>query len=87
MDFIIESTVDGKGSEIFIPKLRAYTIRDLKDSLMDLLGNCDERKIPIRPGEKMHEVLINEDEIRYTWEYCNKYVIFNPTKNEEESHN
>src|SRR3990172_4969955 len=33
LDFILESTQSGKGSEIFVPKLRAYTISDLKDAL------------------------------------------------------
>jgi UDP-N-acetylglucosamine 4,6-dehydratase/UDP-glucose 4-epimerase len=84
LDFILESTIQGHGSEIFVPKLRAYSIRDVRDALKELLGNADEKKISIRPGEKMHETLINEDEMRYAWEYRNKYVIFNPIKNEEE---
>ena len=84
LDFIFECTVDGRGSEIFVPKLRSYSIIDLKDALIDLIGESAEAKIPIRPGEKMHEILINDDEIRYSWEYRNKYVIFNPTKDEEE---
>jgi len=84
IDFILESTIQGRGSEIFVPKLRAYSIRDVREALKELLGNADEKKISIRPGEKMHETLINEDEMRYAWEYRNKYVIFNPIKNEEE---
>jgi FlaA1/EpsC-like NDP-sugar epimerase len=32
----------------------------------------------------MHEVLINDDEMRYAWELGDKYVIFNPTRSEEE---
>ncbi|MEO9309483.1 MAG: polysaccharide biosynthesis protein [Nitrososphaera sp.] len=84
LDFILEATMQGKGSEIFVPKLRAYTIKDLKDALKELIGNTGEKKISIRPGEKMYETLINEDEMRYTWEYRNKYVIFNPIRNEDE---
>ena len=30
LDFILESTISGKGSEVFIPKLRAYKIDDVK---------------------------------------------------------
>jgi len=84
LDFILESTRMVKGSEIFVPKLHAYTIADLRDALFDLIGKKEEKKIPIRPGEKMHEILINEDEIRYTWEIDNKYVIFNPSLEEKE---
>jgi FlaA1/EpsC-like NDP-sugar epimerase len=84
LDFILESTMHGKGSEIFVPKIRSYSINDLKSALNELLGNTGERKVPIRPGEKMHETLINEDEIRYAWEFDNKYVIFNPIRSEED---
>ena len=84
LDFILESTLVGKGSEIFVPKLRAYSIQDLKRALIELIRNTGEKKIPIRPGEKMHETLINEDEMRYTWEWNGKYVIFNPMKGEDE---
>jgi len=38
--------------------------------------------ISIRPGEKLHEYLINEDEIRYTWELDNKMLIFSPLYDE-----
>jgi len=84
LDFILESTGMAKGSEIFVPKLHSYTITDLRDALFDLIGKKEEKKIPIRPGEKMHEILINEDEIRYTWELDNKYIIFNPIQEEKE---
>jgi len=78
LDFILNATNSGKGSEIFVPKMRAYNIVDLKDALNDLLGNYGEEIVGIRPGEKLHEVLINEDEIRYSWEYNDMYLITNP---------
>jgi len=59
LNFILESTLEGKGSEIFVPKLGVYTIEDLRDALKNLFENVGEKKIPIRPGEKMYEVLIN----------------------------
>ena len=34
--------------------------------------------IGIRPGEKLHETLINSEEIRYSWEYRDVYMITNP---------
>jgi len=83
LDLILESANIGKGSEIFIPKLQAYSIIDLKNALIDLLNDTGEEITGIRGGEKMHEVLINEDEIRYTWELNDKYVLFNPMHKEE----
>ena len=84
LKFILEAAMHGKGSEIFIPKLKAYTISDIKDTLFELLKRTGEQKIPIRPGEKINEVLINKDEMRYVWEFKNKYVIFKPTLMDEQ---
>ena len=83
LEFITNAAQMGKGSEIFVPKLRAYTITDLKNAIMDIVGNTGERKIPIRPGEKIHETLIDGDEIRNTYELGTNYVIVNPLLKEE----
>ncbi len=84
LDFILDSVQIGKGGEIFVPKLRAYTINELKKALIELLGDPGEEHIGIRPGEKMFETLINRDEVRYTWEINDKFVIFNPLHSFEE---
>ena len=75
LDFIFNATKIAKGSEIFVPKLRAYNIVDVKNALTELLSDTGEKIIGIRTGEKLHETLINEDEIRYSWEYKNMYMI------------
>lgn len=84
LNFILNATINSRGSEIFIPKLRAYSITDLKQALVELIGDTGERKIPIRPGEKIHEILINSDEMRTTWETDSNYVILNPLLTDEE---
>ena len=78
LDFILESARIGSGSEIFVPKLRAYSIVDIKNALMEVLGDTKEENIGIRAGEKLHETLINQDEMRYVYDIGNKYVIINP---------
>ena len=79
LDFILHATEIAKGSEIFVPKLRAYSIDGLKEALFELLGKTNEEIIGIREGEKLNEILINSDEIRYSWEYENMYMILNPS--------
>ena len=83
LDFVLQSTIEGKGSEIFVPLLRSYVISDLKDVLSDLFGNVEEEIISLRPGEKMHETLINKDEMRYTWKLNEKYVLFSSTYDDD----
>ena len=62
-----------------MPKLRAYSIDGLKEALFELLGKTNEEIIGIREGEKLNEILINSDEVRYSWEYENMYMILNPS--------
>ena len=86
LDFILESVEIGQGSHIFIPKLRAYSITDLKNAIFSLYGKTQEEVIGIRAGEKLHETLINFDEIRNTIDIGNKYVILKPeSKNKYEN--
>jgi len=79
LDFILHSTEIAKGSEIFVPKLRAYSIAGLKEVLFELLDSTGEEIIGIREGEKLNEILINSDEVRYSWEYEDMYMILNPS--------
>ena len=78
LDFILKAAEYGQGSEIFVPKIRAYTIFDIKKALIEILGDCGEEIMGVRPGEKLHETLINNEEIRYSWEYNDLYMITNP---------
>jgi len=79
LDFILKAAEIGKGSEIFVPKLRAYSIMDVKDTLFDLLGKTDEEIVGVRVGEKLNEILINQDEMKYSWEYQDMYLILDPS--------
>ncbi len=78
LDFILESTKLGKGSEIFVPVLQAYKVGDIIEALKQTLGDFKINMIPKRSGEKIHETLINKDEMEYTYKIGDKYVIKNP---------
>ena len=78
LDLILNAITSAKGSEIFVPKLRAYSIVDVKNALTELISDTGEKITGIRTGEKLHETLINEDEIRYAWEFENMYMIASP---------
>ena len=75
LDFILNATKIGQGSEIFVPKMKAYTITSVKDSLFELLENTGESITGIREGEKLDEILISDDEMRFCWELDDMYVI------------
>lgn len=77
LDFILNATSAGHGSEVFIPKLKAYSIMDVKDALTEMLGSTKEEVVGIRAGEKLHETLINSDEIQNSWELDSMYMLAN----------
>ena len=84
LDFILDSAMSGKGSEVFIPKLRAYKIDDVKTALQELISNTGDERIPVRQGDKFHETLINPDEMRTTLESESKYIILPKEISDEE---
>ncbi len=86
LDFILESSSMCHGGEIFVPKISAYNIMDLKNALFEILKNTGEEITGIRPAEKIHEILIADNEIRYTWELENNFVIFNPVLTDDKIH-
>ena len=60
------------GGEIFVPKIPSMRMADLAETIAP---GCEIEVIGIRPGEKLHEVLVSEDEARNTVEVEDMYVI------------
>ena len=81
LDLIFRALKNGIGGEVFIPKLHAYRINEMKIAIQQLLKiKCVEKKIPVRPGEKFHESLISQHEIRNTYENKNDYILLDDVK-------
>lgn len=75
-ELIFDALRYGTGGEIFVKKLPAFKITDLIDFLKNKFhANNDVQIIGLRPGEKIHEVMINEAEIDRTYEFNNCYII------------
>ncbi|WP_130859697.1 UDP-N-acetylglucosamine 4,6-dehydratase (inverting) [Gracilibacillus phocaeensis] len=72
VQFVIESFHRMQGGEIFVPKIPSMSIMDLAKAIAP---ECNLNFVGIRPGEKLHEVMITEDDARRTLEYDNYYVI------------
>jgi UDP-N-acetylglucosamine 4,6-dehydratase/UDP-glucose 4-epimerase len=76
VELIFSAVKYGKGGEIFVPKLLSFEIVDLIDILKEKNKMTNKvRVIGIRPGEKIHELLVNEAEIPRTVEYKDFYII------------
>ena len=77
LDFILKATQKGHGAEVFIPKLKAYSLQQIHNILSNLTNAKDHEIIGMRTGEKQHELLINSDEMRDAWSYDNMFVLLN----------
>ena len=86
LELILRAMKNGAGGEIFVPKLKAYKVGDMKEAILELLKGKNETKIiSIRPGEKYHESLITTDELRNTYESEEDYIISEQQSNPDES--
>jgi UDP-N-acetylglucosamine 4,6-dehydratase len=70
--FVIQCVERMHGGEVFVPKIPSMNIMDLAHAIAP---GCQVDTVGIRPGEKLHEVLISEDEARNTVELDNLFVV------------
>lgn len=70
--FVIRCIEQMHGGEVFVPKIPSMTVKDLGAAMAP---ECEIVYTGIRPGEKLHEVLVSEDEARSTIELQDMYVV------------
>jgi UDP-N-acetylglucosamine 4,6-dehydratase (inverting) len=72
VNLVIRAIETMHGGEVFVPKIPSMKITDLARAIAP---ECTIRHIGIRPGEKLHEALITEDEARHAVEYDDIFII------------
>ena len=72
VDFVINSFASMEGGEIFVPKIPSVRIVDLARAMAPKAGH---KIVGIRPGEKLHEVMVTEDDARQTIDIDSAYVV------------
>jgi UDP-N-acetylglucosamine 4,6-dehydratase len=70
--FVVKCVGSMKGNEIFVPKIPSMRVVDLASAIVP---ECRHEMVGVRPGEKLHEVLLTEEEARRTLEFGDHYVI------------
>jgi UDP-N-acetylglucosamine 4,6-dehydratase len=73
--FVLSSLALMNGGEIFVPKIPSMRITDLARAIAP---NLPHDNVGIRPGEKLHEIMITEDDARLTLDIGDRYVICPP---------
>lgn len=72
VDFVLSSLALMKGCEIFVPKIPSMKVTDIAKWVAPHL---EHKIVGIRPGEKLHEILLTENEAPYTSSLSDRYVI------------
>ncbi len=72
VDFVIKDFQRMQGGEIFVPKIPSIRITDLIEAMS---GTPDYELVGIRPGEKLHEVMVPEEMAHHSFEFDDHYVI------------
>ncbi|MHA1576408.1 MAG: SDR family NAD(P)-dependent oxidoreductase [Candidatus Thorarchaeota archaeon] len=76
VDLVFKALIHNIGGEVTVPSIPSMTVVDLIGALKKMMDAENEIvEVGIRPGEKIHEVLINEYEIPLTYKYQDTYFI------------
>jgi len=70
--FVLQGIQKMVGGELFVPKIPSMNIMDLAQAIAP---DCEYEVIGIRPGEKVHELMISRDDARRTLEFDDYYVV------------
>ena len=73
VELVIKALAESRGGETFIAKIPSFKITDLAKAI---LPDCTMRKVGIREGEKIHEIMITKEDSPYTYEYEKHFVIY-----------
>lgn len=85
IQLVFKAAVEGEGGELFVRKMPAYKIVDLAAVMGKVMGNNPDyptKIVGIRPGEKLHETLVTEEEISRSVEQEEHFVVYPHWKKE-----
>jgi UDP-N-acetylglucosamine 4,6-dehydratase len=72
VEFVVKNFQRMQGGEIYVPKIPSIRILDLVESIC---GNREHDLVGIRPGEKLHEVMVPQEMAHHSLEFGDHYVI------------
>jgi UDP-N-acetylglucosamine 4,6-dehydratase (inverting) len=70
---VLTALLESRGGEIFVPRLPSFRLIDL---IKAFGPGLEYRETGIRPGEKLHEIMITREDSRFTWDYNDYFIIY-----------
>ncbi len=73
VELVIKALEEAHGGETFISKIPSFYVKDLAEAM---LPGCTTREVGIRPGEKLHEVMVTVEDAPNTLEYEKNFIVY-----------
>lgn len=70
---VLKALEDARGGETFISKIPSFKITDLAKAM---LPDCEMPEVGIRPGEKLHEIMVTTEDSMTTYEYDRHFIVY-----------
>ena len=73
VELVIKALEEATGGETFISKIPSFKVTDLAKAM---LPGCEMPEIGIRPGEKLHEIMVTTEDSFTTYEYDKHFIVY-----------
>ena len=73
IELVIKALAEAKGGETFISKIPSFKVTDLAEAM---LPGCKLKEVGIRPGEKLHEIMVTTEDSATTYEYDKHFIVY-----------
>jgi UDP-N-acetylglucosamine 4,6-dehydratase (inverting) len=73
VELVIKALAEANGGETFISKIPSFKITDLAEAM---LPGCKMKETGIRPGEKLHEIMVTTEDSATTYEYDRHFIVY-----------
>ena len=73
VELVIKALEEATGGETFISKIPSFKVTDLAKAM---LRGCEMPEIGIRPGVKMHEIMVTVEDSHTTYEYDRHFIVY-----------
>lgn len=73
VELVIKALAEAKGGETFISKIPSFKVTDLAEAMSP---GCTIRETGIRPGEKLHEIMVTPEDSHTTYEYDKHFIVY-----------
>jgi len=73
IELVVKALAEAKGGETFISKIPSFKVTDLAEAM---LPGCKPKEVGIRPGEKLHEIMVTTEDYATTYEYDKHFIVY-----------